>query len=530
MMQKASRHLQSLQRQRSHNRSDLSDLNKETMRLRKRLRSFSVFSERGFIIMAVLEQLEPKEVFHFFEEICRIPHGSDNLQQISDYLVQFAKDRNLEVVQDNALNVIIRKPASKGYEDRDPIILQGHMDMVAVSDPDADIDMKKDSLRLETDGEFVWAKGTSLGGDDGIAVAYSLALLDSDTILHPLLEVVITTNEETGMDGARAIDLSGLKGRQLLNMDNEEEGVLLTSCAGGGRFHSYLSVNRIKRSGTAYNLEITGLLGGHSGEMIIKGRGNANCLMGRLLTELREKVDFSIVDLSGGVADNAIPRSAQAKIILPQEVKADALLRAVKQTENAVYTELELKDPGVKFNCMELEKGTFECLDETSLKKVSELICSLPNGVQAMSGAIVGLVETSLNLGIMKLDKELLTLEFSVRSSIESSKNNLFQKLEMITEAFGGRSDITGAYPGWAYKQDSKLRSHMIEVYQKLYGKEPAVVAIHAGVECGLFSEKISGLDCISIGPDMQDIHTTGEKLSVASTKRTWEYIKAVLE
>ena len=480
--------------------------------------------------MAVLEQLEPKEVFRFFEEICQIPHGSGNLQQISDYLVKFAKDRNLEVIQDKELNVIIRKGGSKGYEDREPVILQGHMDMVAVSDPGTDIDMKKDPLRLKTDGEYVWAEGTSLGGDDGIAVAYFLAILDSDTTPHPPLEVVITTNEETGMDGARAIDLSGLKGRKLLNMDNEEEGVLLTSCAGGGRFHSYLPVNRIRRSGTSYEIEITGLQGGHSGEMIIKGRGNANVLMGRLFMELRKKIDFSAVELEGGVADNAIPGSAKAVIVLPEEVAQDQLMDAVKSSEADVRTELELKDPDVKFTCTATGKGTFDCLDETSMKRTAGLICSLPNGVQAMSAAIEGLVETSLNLGIMKLDKELLTLEFSVRSSVEASKNFLFRRLQIITEAFGGHHEITGAYPGWAYKQDSELRTHMVKVYQKLYGKEPKVVAIHAGVECGLFGEKISGLDCISIGPDMQDIHTTGEKLSVSSTKRTWEYVKAVLQ
>ncbi len=480
--------------------------------------------------MAVLENLQPKEVFGFFEEICNIPHGSGNLQQISDFLVKFAKDRNLDVIQDEELNVIIKKPGTKGYEDKEPIILQGHMDMVAVKDPDVDKDMTRDPLDLQTDGKYVWAKGTSLGGDDGIAVAYCMALLDSDTIPHPPLEVVITTNEETGMDGARAIDLSSLKGKKLLNMDNEEEGVLLVSCAGGARFHSNLKVERQPLSGECFDITINGLLGGHSGEMIKKERGNANFLLSRVLMNISDTVKFGLVDMEGGVADNAIPSIASAKIVLDSSASAKALEAALSKVEKEIHEELAVKDPGFKIVCTSQGTKQTNAVTEACFNKAMGLIIALPNGVQANSASIEELVETSLNLGILKLAEDELQLEYSVRSSVEQSKDFLLRKLRLITEAFGGYHSTNSSYPGWAYKEDSELRKHMVEVYKQLNGVEPKVVAIHAGVECGLFSEKIEGLDCVSIGPDMEAIHSTGEKLSVESTAKTWEFVKAILK
>lgn len=482
--------------------------------------------------MSVLEGFEPKEALGFFEEICNIPHGSGNLQKISDYLVKFAKDRNLDVIQDSELNVIIKKPASAGYEDREPVILQGHMDMVAVKDADCDINLLTDGLRVQTDGEYVWADGTSLGGDDGIAVAYCLAILDSKTLKHPPIEVVITTNEETGMDGARAIDLSTLKGKRLINIDNEEEGVLLTSCAGGGRFHATLPVNRGIVQGTAYKIEMGGLLGGHSGEMIIKERGNANYLVARVLYELNKEFAMKIVSLNGGVADNAIPRDSEAVVVLASDTDEKKFMEAVATIENDIKGELEIKDPSVFVKTSKVNSGAYNALDAESTSKVVKMIISLPNGKLTMSAAIEGLVETSLNLGVMKMteDDNEIVLDYAVRSSVESSKMALFDKLQIITEVFGGKYEITGAYPGWKFNPNSELRETMVRVYEEKYGEKPQVVAIHAGVECGLFSEKIDGLDSISIGPDMKDIHTTGEMLSLGSTKRTWEYLVAVLE
>ena len=484
--------------------------------------------------MAVLNKLEPKSVFHFFEEITQIPHGSYNLQQISDYIVKFAKDRNLEVVQDKELNVIISKPASKGYENKEPIILQGHMDMVAVSKPELNIDMTKTPLDVRTDGEYVWAEGTSLGGDDGIAVAYALAILDDDEIKHPYLEVVITTNEEVGLEGAHAIDLSNLKGNRLLNLDSECEGVLLTSCAGGGSFHSVYKLDKELVCGTSYALEIKGLLGGHSGDEIDKEHGNSNILIARLLERIACRFENNVYlkEISGGVADNAIPNNSKAVIILGDSADETVLMSIVDEVYMDVKGELEIKDPDVSFSCTMIDKGTFETGSYSSMLNLSQMILAYPCGIQAMSASIKGLVETSLNLGLISFDiaKNSVEMVFSVRSSVESSKNLLLKRLEVITAKWGVEYFLSGMYPGWAYKQHSELRNLMVRVYKDMFGKEPELQAIHAGLECGLFSEKIKDLDAISIGPDMIAIHSTGEKLSVASTKRTWDYVLEILK
>ena len=489
------------------------------------------------------ENLEPKQVFHFFEEICNIPHGSGNLQKISDYLVSFAKERNLEVTQDEKLNVIIKAPGTAGYETKDPVILQGHMDMVAVKDADCDIDMKKDGLRVTTDGEYVWAKGTSLGGDDGIAVAYCLALLDSKDIPHPPLEVVITTDEETGMYGASFIDLSSLKGKKMINIDNEEEGVFITSCAGGARVYSELLVGKKRVNGVRAKVSVSGLLGGHSGEMIIKGRGNANIILARTLLEALDCADFNLVSLSGGVADNAIPSEAQAEVMVDKD-DFEAFIYSIKATTADIKGELEVKDPGLKICVNDKEPDSDDSIrslltseEENELavmtedtSKVLSLICAMPDGVQAMSASVEGLVETSLNLGILKFEGDRVTLEQSVRSSVESSKEHLIRRLILIARSFGAVVTVSGTYPGWKYREHSALRDHMVEVYEKMYGQKPQLLAIHAGLECGLLSDKIDDLDCISIGPDMEDIHSTKEKLSVKSTAHVWEYLKEVLK
>ena len=476
------------------------------------------------------ENLQPKEVFHFFEELCNIPHGSGNLQKISDYLVSFAKDRNLEVIQDSELNVIIKAPGSKGYEDKEPVILQGHMDMVAVKEDSCDIDMLTEGLRCKTDGEYVWAEGTSLGGDDGIAVAYCLALLDSDEIPHPPLEVVITTNEETGMFGATAIDLSSLKGKKMINIDNEVEGAFITSCAGGARIYSDFSFEKENKSGVLYEVKVDGLLGGHSGEMIKCGRGNANHILARTLLNAMDAAEISLVSIKGGVADNAIPSGAVAKVVVPAGNVVD-FKESVEQTLEEVKGELEVKDPNVNITCTEAgAEDNYACAKFEDGRMIISAIISLPDGVQAMSAAVEGLVETSLNLGIIKTEDSAITLEHSVRSSVESAKNQLIKKVTTIVTTFGGTYSVSGQYPGWKYRQHSELRDHMVKVYEEMYGKSPRLMAIHAGLECGILSEKIKGLDCISIGPDMQDIHSTKERLSVKSAGNVWEYLKAVLK
>lgn len=475
-----------------------------------------------------LNDLQPKEVFRFFYEICRIPHGSYNIDAISDYLVAFAKERNLEVRQDELKNVIIKKPATEGYEKEETLILQGHMDMVAVKDAESDIDLEREPLRLNFKDGCLYAEGTSLGGDDGIAIAYALAILDSDTIKHPALEVVITVNEEVGMDGAIGIDLSDLKGTRLLNIDSEEEGVLLTSCAGGMRVHAVLPVNKVPLEGTCVEITLSGLKGGHSGAEIHHGRANANHTIGRILAELSKKVDFNIVQISGGEKDNAIPLYAEAVLAIKNPDMA--LMKAeLERLEAMLNNEYAGKEENILITLRKLESGKAEMVEEASTKSIYEYLCAVPDGVIAMSGLNPGFVETSLNLGVLKLTEAGLEADYALRSSIEQSKLFLRDRVDMITRAFGGFCEFSGDYPGWEYKAVSPLREKMIRVYEACYGSSPEVTAIHAGLECGILLEKKKDLDCISFGPDIYDIHTTKERMPVYSVKRTWEYLLAIL-
>lgn len=479
--------------------------------------------------MERLLQSEAKEVFRFFQEICRIPHGSGNVGQISDYLAAFARERGLEYVQDSVKNVIIVKEATPGYEAEEPVILQGHMDMVAVKKPGCKKDMAIEGLDLGIDGDWLYAEGTSLGGDDGIAVAYMLAILDSDQLKHPRIEAIITVDEETGMDGVRAIDLSVCRGKRMLNLDSEEEGIFLTSCAGGARIHGTLPVEYEKMEGCLYRINVEGLQGGHSGGEIHKERGNANCLAGRLLYECRQQADVRIVALRGGLADNAIPRETLVEVAVKEQETA-AFERALSEYRENVKKELAVKDPGFDVVIQEKKMGCFEVLTEESSAKAAFLLFVLPNGVQAMSADIPGLVQTSLNLGILSLSEGAMHLDYSVRSSVGSEKVLLMNRVQAILASQGGSWEISGDYPAWEYKKDSVLRDKMVAVYQEMYQKMPQIEAIHAGLECGILSGKIQGLDCVSIGPDMRDIHTTEEMLSIPSVERMWKYVCAVLE
>lgn len=478
--------------------------------------------------MSVLSNLKPEKVFHFFEEICGIPHGSGNIDGISNYLVRFAKERNLEVIQDDIKNVIIIKEATVGYEQEPPVIIQGHMDMVAVHKPELTIDMTKEPLKLAVDGDRVFAQGTSLGGDDGIAVAYALALLDENSLKHPRLEVVITVDEETGMDGARGIDLSMLKGNRLLNLDSEEEGIFLTSCAGGAGVLCEMAFEPDLQDGCLYEVVIGGLQGGHSGVEIHKERGNANLLMARLLWDLAD-VEAGVVKCQGGMADNAIPRETTAILVIP-DGKKEPFEERLHRFEKEVAAELATKDPGFRVSVKAKASGRVVCVAGIELKKAVALLLGLPGGVQAMSADVPGLVETSLNLGVLQINTEKMQAMYAVRSCIESCKEALLKKMEAITYLAGGKFICTGSYPGWAYRVDSPLRDKMIALYEEIYGAKPQVEAIHAGLECGLLASKIEDLDCVSFGPNMYNIHTTEEYLSISSVERVWEYLVRLLE
>ena len=474
--------------------------------------------------MMLSEELYPQRVFYYFEQIAAIPHGSRNTKAISDYLVDFAKEHNLVWYQDENNNVVIVKEASAGYEAAEPIIIQGHMDMVCEKEKGVDIDFEKDGLKLYIDGDFLKAEGTTLGGDDGIAVAYALALLDSQEIAHPKLEVVITVDEEIGMLGADAIDLSMLTGHTMLNIDSDVEGSFLTGCAGGMAVNVTLPIKRVMQSGEKVALTITGLEGGHSGSEIDKEHGNANILMGRLLRALFEETPFGIISLAGGLKDNAIPRECVTELLVPQE-NVNLVKEIADKLDIELKKEFMTADPSVRIEFEDLGKKEESILDFGSVSRVIFYLRSVPNGVQHMSQVMHGLVETSLNLGIMELKEDALHTVTSIRSSVGTRKADLLDRVTAIVELLGGEAEVEGDYPAWEYKQDSSLRPQIAKVYKQLYGKDPVFETIHAGLECGLLSEKIKNLDCVSFGPDNFDIHTPKERLSISSTGRVWDFI-----
>lgn len=479
--------------------------------------------------MMVLENIYPQRVFYYFEKLAAIPHGSRNTKAISDYLVDFAKEQGLTWYQDALNNVVIIKEAAAGYESAEPVIIQGHMDMVCEKEDGCDIDFMKDGLNLYVDGDFVRAKGTTLGGDDGIAVAYALALLESKDLGHPKLEVVITVDEEIGMLGAYGIDLSMVTGRTMLNIDSDVEGHFLTSCAGGMSVNATIPVERTAMSGHRLSLRVAGLLGGHSGAEIHKEHGNADLLMGRVLDAVRGQTPLGIATLAGGLKDNAIPRSCTCDILVPEE-NVTRVKKMVDNLNRTLQNEFTASDPEVVLLCEDMGAGGAEVLDDASADKVIFYLRTVPNGVLHMSRVMPGLVETSLNLGIMELTETALGTVTSIRSNVGTRKEDVKNRLSSIIAMVGGNVTVEGDYPAWEYQASSPLREKISDVYRALYHKEPVFEAIHAGLECGLFSDKLDGLDCVSFGPANYDIHTPKERLSISSTARVWDFIVELLK
>ena len=473
-----------------------------------------------------LAGIEPQEVFACFEKLCAIPHGSRNTKAISDYLVAFAREQGIRCIQDNLNNVILFGEGTCGMENHAPVILQGHMDMVCEKDPGCSLDMAAEGLDVTHDDTCVYAKGTTLGGDDGIAVAYAMALLMDKTIPHPPLEVIITVDEEIGMLGAAGIDLSMLRGRRMINLDSEEEGIFTVSCAGGATAVLSLPNNRHAVYGPCIRLAVDGLQGGHSGAEIHKNRANANKVMGEFLGRIQKLMPLCLTSFSGGSKDNAIPRSCQATA-----VAMGIHLERINEVAAALQAEIREKydEPEATVQAFDVDALGGNGLSTEDTAKVVALLCAAPNGVQAYSADIPGLVQTSLNLGIAKLG-ERFTATFSVRSSVNQEKQALLDKLRDLVGFYGGSYSQMGEYPAWEYRKDSDLRDTMVRIYRQMFGKEPEVLAIHAGLECGLLGQKIPGLDCVSIGPQMHDIHTSREKLEIASTERTWRFLLEVLK
>ena len=473
-----------------------------------------------------LAGLEPASVFGYFEQLCAIPHGSGNTKMISDYLVNFAKEHGIRYIQDELNNVLLFADGTCGYEDHAPVILQGHMDMVCEKDADCPIDMEREGLDITHDGEYIFANGTTLGGDDGVAVAFALALLADPTLAHPPIEVIITVDEEVGMEGATGVDLSMLKGRTMINLDCENEGVFTVSCAGGARGTITLPLQRRAVYGPCVKLTVEGLQGGHSGVEIHKNLGNANKIMGEFLSRIQKLMPLCITDITGGAKDNAIPRSCQVTLVaMGSHIERINDVAAQLQEEvRATFDEPEARIYGDDVDAL-----GGNALSTQDSAKVIALLCSAPNGVQSWSQDIEGLVQTSLNLGVVRL-ADALRMTFAVRSSVNQEKRELLSQLQELAKLFAAKYSEMGDYPAWEFKKDSHLRDTMVRVFERMYGKTPVVEAIHAGLECGILSDKLPGLDCVAIGPDMQDIHTSRERLHIASTRRSWEFLLEILK
>ena len=481
--------------------------------------------------MAVLAEIKPQSVFAYFEKLCSVPHGSHNTKQISDMCVGFAKELGLKYRQDAANNVIIWKDASAGYEGTDTVILQGHLDMVCAKTEDCKKDMAAEGLDLMTDGNYVWARDTSLGGDDCIAVAMALAILADDSIPHPALEAVFTTDEEVGMDGAFALDCSDLKGRMMLNLDSEAEGVFTVSCAGGVRVDCVMPGRQKPmkkgRSYAAYTVSLTGLQGGHSGAEIDKGRGNANVLMGRVLFMAMKSIGgLRLADFHGGQFDNVICSSCEAVVAVGAD-QADEFEHFIAEFDGILKNEYAAADAGIVLSCAPAEVRA--ACSRKKTERILRTLYALPQGVQEMSMELTGLPQTSLNLGVASMKEDGLHLTYSIRSCIGTQKEMMIQKVCSIVECAGGATTLRSNYPGWQYAKESKLRDLVMAAYRDISGQEGRIVATHGGLECGLFIDKMPGLDAVSIGPELHDIHSVNERLSVASTQRLYELVCEVL-
>lgn len=479
--------------------------------------------------MAVLEKVEPEKVFRFFEELSRIPHGTFDTRRISDYCVAFAKERGLEVIQDKVGNVIIKKPGTPGYEDSKPVILQGHLDMVCEKKPGSAHDFTKDALELYVEDGFVKAKDTTLGGDDCIAVAMVMAVLDSSDIAHPPIEALFTIDEEVGMTGAKAVDWTLLKGRMLINIDSEEEGILTTGCAGGIQYETRIPIHREKKSGSLITIKIHGLKGGHSGAEIHKQRGNAHKMMGRLLYRITKEMPADLVEINGGTKDNVIAMESMAEILVP-EFQAEKAIGMIREMTGIWNEEFLNDEPDLAVDMKVSHDSTVDVCDQYSTDRIVAYLEICPDGLQGFNRSLKGVVESSLNIGIVETASDYIRTVHLIRSSVESRKTQLFEQVEQCVKALGGTGTITSEYPAWQFNPDSRLRRIMEDTYEELYGVKPAISTMHAGLECGLFVGQQPDLDCVSVGPNIPDVHSFRERLDIESTGRTWEYLKKILE
>ena len=495
-----------------------------------------------------LNELSPSEVFSYFEKICSIPHGSGNTGMIADYCLEFAKLHGLKARKDAADNVVIFKAGSSGYEDCEPVILQGHLDMVCEKEPESDIDMSVQSIKVCTDGKMVWADGTTLGADDGIAVAFILAVLASDTIAHPPIQAVLTSDEEIGMLGARDLDTSELTAKRLINIDSESEGILYVSCAGGVRAECDIPVvyedavgwvsggeqddNASDAAGNGqvcFEVKISGLAGGHSGVEIHKQHTNAIRLLASLLSHASCTADFRLVTLSGGGKENAIPKEAKA-VVSVRSCDATTFEQSIKESADVWMQEISATEPHVKIEVGKADAAADKVLDFHSTENVIYALWLSPDGVYRMSQEINGMVQTSLNLGTAYLEDDKLVYKYLIRSNTAAGKKLLLERVNAFVKHLSGNVVTMSDYPAWEYKSNSQLRKICVESFTNVYGHEPEVTSIHAGLECGILAGKMPGVDMISFGPTLENVHTPDECMDVASVERTWEYLLEILK
>lgn len=470
-----------------------------------------------------------KKVFDIFKSINEVPRESGNEKAISDWLVDFAKDYGLDHIQDQALNVIIKKPGTRGYEEAETVILQGHMDMVAEKAEGSNHNFERDPIDFIIDGDFIRANNTSLGADNGIALAYGLAIISSDDIAHPPLELVFTTEEETGMDGAFALDMDLIKGRRLINLDAEQEGDLYVSCAGGISALTKLDFCRKSAiSGEYFEIYVSGLFGGHSGMEIDKQRANAIQVLGRILNKLKEDYDYHLIELNGGSKHNAIPRDAWAGLIF--EEYDEELIQVGESWTSLLREELRGIDDDILVEIKAKGKEYKLAMTQEIRDKVLAIINLTPSGVINFNQDIEGLVQTSNNLAIVETKEKEITFLSAIRSSVKSMRDQVGEKLAQLADLSGASIDFDEAYPEWQYNPESRLRKAFIEAYRSRYGENPNITGIHAGLECGIFSEKLGGqIDLIAMGPNLYNVHTPKEKMDIGSVERTYELLKDIL-
>ena len=479
--------------------------------------------------MGVLSNLEPKEVFENFEALSMIPRRTFRDEKISDFCVEFAKKHGLEYVQDHVGNVIIYKPGTEGYENSEPVILQGHMDMVASKTPDSDHDFDTDPLELFIEDGYVGARNTTLGGDDGIALAYAMTVLASDDIPHPPIEAVFTIDEEIGMGGAEALDVSMLKGRKIFNIDGELDGVLNVGCAGGTVCDVVIPVSRRERNGAKVTIRAHGYLGGHSGNDIQRQRGNAIKDMGRLLYDLSKKIDFSLMSVNGGNAANVIAQYCTAEVVMSAD-RAENFVSRLNDLVEVMRSEYQGSEPGMVIEAEIGEEDTYDVFNWECTVNVIWYMYGAIDGVQAMERNVPGAVESSLNTGIAVTDNDSVDVTYQVRSSIESKRDEMIHRLGLWSEIVGADIEMIGSFPAWAYNPVSELRPLMVRVYKDLYGEEPVCAVMHCGLEGGIFVDKNPEFDIVTFGPNLRGVHTPDERLNIPSFARTWDFLKAILK